>query len=218
MGSVIHCLSRLMQILQNPCQFLRERVTLESMTMDDEDEDALWKAFTKDMDVLPRPPALPEQEKKKSVPQRQEKQSRVADVSYTVPPASSSVASGTDLDRRTEEKLLSGRMPIEGRLDLHGMTQAQAQRALSFFIEESLARERRTLLVITGKGRGGALASETAPEDWISPSPGVLRQNMPRWLDAPTIRPHILKIVPAQPKHGGSGAFYIYLRRARPAG
>lgn len=187
------------------------------MTEDDSDDEAIWTMFTKGMKPLPKPPALPgEAPPRKSRP----KPSAVTKGSIEIPastPAKKApqTLAGTDLDRRTQERLLAGKLPIDGRLDLHGMTQTQAQRALAFFMAESLAAGRRTVLVITGKGRGGALASETAPEDWFAPQPGVLRQNMPRWLEAPDIKPHILKIVPAQPKHGGAGAFYIYLRRAR---
>lgn len=192
------------------------------MSHDSEDDKALWALFTKGMEKLPRPPDLPADEKKAPALRRKIRRVEEEVSAHSAAAASVPVITpadtlpGTDLDRRTEERLTSGKMPIDGRIDLHGMTQAQAQRALSFFIQESLAKGRRTLLVITGKGRGGASAIDTAPEDWISPKPGVLRQNMPRWLEAPGIRPHILKVVPAQPKHGGSGAFYIYLRRARP--
>lgn len=187
----------------------------------DEDETALWHSVTKGMEKLPRPPELPgEVARKRPVKPRVKADLAAMPVSSaTLGPIAETLKKlpGTDLDRRTEEKLVSGNMPIEARIDLHGMTQAQAQRALTFFMEESVARGRRTVLVITGKGRGGAAALDTAPEDWFSPKPGALRQNMPRWLEAPGIKPHILKVVEAQPKHGGAGAFYVYLRRGRPA-
>lgn len=193
------------------------------MTGQNDDDESLWGFFTRGMKKLPRPPLPPGEEEavragkiRKPVPPQPDVPFSPASPLTTTPIAAPpGKFPGTDLDRRTEERLVSGRMPLDGRIDLHGMTQEQAQRALTFFIAESLERGRRTLLVITGKGRGGALATETPPEDWIAPRPGVLRQNMPRWLEAPDIRPHILKIVPAQPRHGGSGAYYIYLRRAR---
>jgi DNA-nicking Smr family endonuclease len=190
------------------------------MAEDDENEGALWARFTKGMKPLPKPP-VPDEEKPRARRKRAISSPPAPLDSAAIPAPETRVTPatlpGTDLDRRTEERLLSGKMPLDGRIDLHGMTQAQAQRALSFFMAESLAAGRRTVLVITGKGRGGAVASETPPEDWFSPKPGVLRQNMPRWLEAPDIKPHILKIVPAQPRHGGAGAFYIYLRRSRPS-
>ncbi|HRQ62016.1 MAG TPA: Smr/MutS family protein [Alphaproteobacteria bacterium] len=186
---------------------------------DTEDEEALWQSVTKGMEKLPQPPEPPGNNARKAPAKRRAEKALPPEDVVVVPSPTNAPDQkklpGTDLDRRTEEKLVSGSMPIEGRIDLHGMTQAQAQRALTFFIEESLARGRRTVLVITGKGRGGAAALDTAAEDWFSPKPGALRQNMPRRLEAPGIRPHILKVVEAQPKHGGSGAFYVYLRRSR---
>lgn len=106
----------------------------------------------------------------------------------------------TSLDRRTENRFRKGKMPIEATLDLHGMTQAQAQPALSRFIKESYSQGFRCLLVITGKGQDGQ---------------GVLRQLLPEWLLSPIYENAILKFVQARPQHGGTGAFYILLRRVR---
>jgi len=92
-------------------------------------------------------------------------------------------------------------MQIEARLDLHGMTQAEAHQALHAFIERQARLGARCLLVITGKGRGGD---------------GVLRAALPGWLNAGPIRAKVLAIFPAQPKDGGSGAVYVYLKRQRP--
>ena len=106
------------------------------------------------------------------------------------------------LDRATAERLKRGRRAIEARLDLHGMTQAEAHAALSGFIVRSQADGRRCVLVITGRGRA-------------SPGGGVLKEAVPRWLDGPRLRPHILATAPAQPRHGGNGAIYVLLRRLR---
>ncbi len=91
-------------------------------------------------------------------------------------------------------------MPIDVRLDLHGLTQARAHRALDHFIDQAVARGARTLLVITGKGVGGD---------------GVLRQMMPRWLAEGPHTARVLRVEPAHVKHGGGGAWYVYLRRQR---
>lgn len=107
---------------------------------------------------------------------------------------------GSGLDRRTEERFRKGRMPIEGRLDLHGLTQREAYPAVIDFIRHQHASAKRCVLVITGKG----LKNE-----------GALRRNLQHWLDAPELRNMILSISIAQPHHGGSGAFYILLRRQR---
>jgi len=102
------------------------------------------------------------------------------------------------VDRATTERLKRGRYPVEAHLDLHGLTQAEAHRALSGFVGGSRRSGRRCVLVITGHGRM---------------SGGVLKQAVPRWLGEPELRPHILAIAPAQPRAGGSGALYVLLRR-----
>lgn len=110
------------------------------------------------------------------------------------------------LDKRTAQRLRRGQLRIDGRIDLHGMTRAEAHGNLTRFIAGSAARGRRCVLVITGKGlRGGA-------------GTGVLRAELPRWLNEPALRPLILGFTPAQPKDGGGGAFYVYLRKAREPG
>lgn len=107
------------------------------------------------------------------------------------------------IDRATAERLKRGRMRTEARLDLHGMTQAEAHRALAGFIAGSRAAGRRCLLVITGHGRM---------------SGGILKAAVPRWLGEPELRRHVLAIAPARPDAGGTGALYVLLRRLQPAG
>jgi DNA-nicking Smr family endonuclease len=104
------------------------------------------------------------------------------------------------VDRATAERVKRGRRPIEARLDLHGMTQAEAHSALARFVSGSSAAGRRCVLVITGHGRF---------------SGGILKQAVPRWLNEPGMRRHLLAIAPAQPQHGGAGALYVLLRRMR---
>ncbi len=117
----------------------------------------------------------------------------------------------TGTDRRTEKKLRQGKFPIEGRLDLHGHTQAQAHNELIQFIERGFGQGQRCLLVITGKGSGkrkeggGLFESE----------PGVLRGEVPRWLTEWPLTGKVITFTPAQPKHGGEGALYVYLRRKK---
>ena len=105
------------------------------------------------------------------------------------------------IDRANAERLKRGRRPIEARLDLHGMTQAEAHAALAGFVSGSRAADRRCVLVITGHGRV---------------SGGILRQAVPRWLNEPALRRHLLAIAPARPQHGGHGALYLLLRRVKP--
>jgi DNA-nicking Smr family endonuclease len=104
------------------------------------------------------------------------------------------------LDRRSAERLRRGTLPIDARLDLHGMTQDEAHQALAVFLARGEAAGWRCVLVITGKGaRGG----------------GVLRAAVPRWLNEWPNRQRLLAFAPGQPKDGGGGALYLLLRRAR---
>jgi DNA-nicking Smr family endonuclease len=104
------------------------------------------------------------------------------------------------IDRANAERLKRGQRAIEARLDLHGLTQSEAHRALSGFVATSRIAGRRCVLVITGRGQLGG---------------GILKQAVPRWLAEPELRQHVLAIAPAQPQHGGSGALYLLLRRIR---
>jgi len=106
------------------------------------------------------------------------------------------------LDRATAERLKRGKLAIEARLDLHGLTQDEAHRAVSGFVGGSRAAGLRCVLVITGRGAVGG---------------GILRQAVPRWLDEPGLRRHLLAMVPAQPRDGGGGALYLLLRRSEAA-
>jgi len=105
-------------------------------------------------------------------------------------------------DKKTEMKLRKGSLPVEGRLDLHDMTQAEAFPALIRFVERAYAAGKRTLLVITGKGRVGE-------------GGGVLRRALPHWLEDSRIAAMVLSAVPATLKDGGAGAFYVRLRKRR---
>jgi DNA-nicking Smr family endonuclease len=109
----------------------------------------------------------------------------------------------TDLDKRTGQKLVRGQLPLEGRLDLHGLTQDQAHGRLTRFIATSAEAGKRCVLVITGKGLKPT--GET----------GVLRKAVPRWLNSAELRPLVLAIRYAQSKDGGEGALYVLLKRRR---
>ncbi|MDE2336017.1 MAG: Smr/MutS family protein [Alphaproteobacteria bacterium] len=103
-------------------------------------------------------------------------------------------------DRSTETKLKRGRLPLEGRIDLHGMTQAEAFAALDSFVRTAAAQKKRTVLVITGKGHRFE---------------GVLRRKLPEWLAEPELACHVVAVTPAQPKDGGAGAFYLRLKKPK---
>ena len=103
-------------------------------------------------------------------------------------------------DARTMERLRRGRLRPQARLDLHGLTQDEAHRALVGFVLGAREAGRRCVLVITGRGRASFGA-------------GVLRAQAPRWLNTAPLRAHILGFAEAQPKDGGAGALYVLLRR-----
>ena len=117
-----------------------------------------------------------------------------------VPPQDLSHGSAAGLDKRSLARLRRGMLPIEGTIDLHGMTQAEAHSALHAFIVGSHQRGRRCVLVITGKG---------------SRSEGVLRNAVPHWLNLPATRSLVLAFTYATPVHGGAGALYVLLKRQR---
>jgi DNA-nicking Smr family endonuclease len=120
--------------------------------------------------------------------------------SRTPPPHTPPLDRFAGIDRANAERLKRGLHRIEARLDLHGMTQAEAHGVLSAFIAASRGAGRRCVLVITGRGLGQS-------------GPGVLKSSVPRWLEEPEFRRHLLAIAPAQPHHGGPGATYLLLRR-----
>lgn len=114
------------------------------------------------------------------------------------------------MDKRNYDRLKKGKLPVERRIDLHGMTAAAAHSALRQFLIGAYADGVRVVLVITGKGRVGGLDDSVMPR-----RRGVIRHALPDWLDQEPLRQLIVQAIPAAAKHGGSGAFYVYLRRKR---
>jgi DNA-nicking Smr family endonuclease len=117
------------------------------------------------------------------------------------------------LDRRSSEKLRKGRMTIDGRVDLHGLTQKEAHARLRSFLGSAHRQGKRCVLVITGKGSSPE-KSDDAPF-MGGGRRGVLREEVPKWLALPDLRRLVLDTRTAQDKHGGSGALYVLLRRQR---
>ncbi|WP_298259409.1 Smr/MutS family protein [uncultured Litoreibacter sp.] len=113
------------------------------------------------------------------------------------------------MDKKAFTRLKQGKLSPEGRLDLHGMTLDQAHPRLNRFILDAHAQGKRLVLVITGKGKsrddGGPIPTRL----------GVLRHQVPQWFQQHPLKPLILQVSQASLKHGGSGAYYVYLRRIR---
>lgn len=104
------------------------------------------------------------------------------------------------LDPSISRKIAKGRISIDGKIDLHGMTQVEAHQRLWRFIENAYLSGKRTVLVITGKG----LRSE-----------GVLRRSVPQWLENPEFQSMVIGSETAHISHGGSGALYVRIRKNR---
>jgi DNA-nicking Smr family endonuclease len=120
----------------------------------------------------------------------------------------------SDLDRRKARKIGTGRVEIDGRIDLHGMRQAEAHAALRRFLMRAYSEGRRWLLVITGKGaplRRGE--DDEGPVGVRDHERGVLKRNVPRWLAEPELRAIVVGFTTAAIRHGGEGALYVQLRR-----
>ncbi|WGR99467.1 Smr/MutS family protein [Bradyrhizobium sp. ISRA443] len=109
------------------------------------------------------------------------------------------------IGRRERAKLSRGKQEIDARLDLHGMTQMRAHRVLFTFLQRAHSDGLTFVLVITGKGKAGGLDSER----------GVLRRQVPEWLSLPEFRSLVVGFEEAHIGHGGEGALYVRVRRAR---
>jgi DNA-nicking Smr family endonuclease len=103
-------------------------------------------------------------------------------------------------DRGNEKRVRRGKLEIGASLDLHGHTQETARAALVRFVRAAQSRGDRTVIVITGVGRGGG--------------EGVLKRRFPEWLAERDIRVCVTGYAPAHRAHGGAGAFYVFIKRA----
>ncbi len=105
-------------------------------------------------------------------------------------------------DRGGEKRVRRGQLDIGATFDLHGHTLASGRVALSRFLQRAQARGERTVIVVTGMGRGGE---------------GVLKRALPGWLAERDLRALIAGYAQAHRSHGGAGAFYVFLKRADTA-
>lgn len=117
------------------------------------------------------------------------------------------VSAPVQMDYKSFKKMKRGKSTPEATFDLHGMTVAQAHSALIHFLMTSYTRNMRLVLVITGKGK---FQKDTGP---IPRQVGILRHQVPQWLRMPPLRDKVLQVTEAHGKHGGSGAYYVYLRK-----
>lgn len=113
------------------------------------------------------------------------------------------------LDRKLRRARATGRMTLDGTLDLHGLTQDQAYSALASFLDRAFQEQKRFVLIITGKGK-------STRDD--TPATGVLKRNLPLWLSHHERFPYILFLKPAARLDGGDGAWYVGLKKNRSQG
>jgi DNA-nicking Smr family endonuclease len=172
-----------------------------------EEEAALWRSVTRTVSPLRRhrkdgaPAAKHAEPKHKPLPRPLPLPHLVAITQKPVPkPKEPALAL---LDRRSKQKLARGREAIDARIDLHGRTQAEAHAALLRFLRRAQANGAKTVLVITGKG-GGAEGGR-----------GVLKRQVPMWLSLPEFRTLVVGFGDAAVGHGGEGALYVRVRRAK---
>lgn len=169
------------------------------------DDIDLWKQIIEQVKPLNAPKPIP----KPPVEQLFEKQAVVETPSYSPKPAKPvimpelKIGARAGIDKNQRRKMDSGNIPIEDRIDLHGLTRIEASAVFSDFIERAYSEEKRMLLVITGKGYKSKY------------NKSVLKQELPRWLNQENLQGKILRFSSAQPRHGGDGAFYVLLKRKR---
>jgi DNA-nicking Smr family endonuclease len=182
-----------------------------------EDDHKLWSGITRSVAPLKRKPAGPRHVEATSMPGERvplaaRRRADPAAVRHpaaktVIKPASKPVLPVVGLDRRQKQRLARGTETIDGRIDLHGKTQSEAHAALLGFLRRAQADGARFVLVITGKGRPSGPGS--------SGEHGILKRQVPMWLRLPEFRPHVLAVEDAHAAHGGEGALYVRLRRAR---
>jgi DNA-nicking Smr family endonuclease len=191
------------------------------------DEARLWGHATRSLDPVkakPRvaampapsePAAAPIQARERATPSRKAgataREPSIAAVLEAKPPRSPPPLA--DFDRRKARQIASGRIEVDARLDLHGSRQRDARASLRAFLLTAHAKGHKTVLVITGKGGEepadgfGSLLGERQR--------GVIRRNVPHWLEEPDLRAVVLSYTQASPRHGGAGALYVQLRKSR---
>jgi DNA-nicking Smr family endonuclease len=113
------------------------------------------------------------------------------------------------MDAKAFARMSRGKLLPEARIDLHGLTLAEAHPELIGFVLNAYSRGHRLVLVITGKGRKGR------DDDPVPQRTGALKHQVPMWLHQPPLGPVVLQVAEAHLRHGGAGAYYVYLRRPR---
>jgi DNA-nicking Smr family endonuclease len=174
-----------------------------------EEDRALWESVAKQVKPLRKrhralkPPVVSADAESKAAP-KSAPSPRHAAPPRIVAPTKPEPPPLAPIGRRERSHLSRGRKEIDARLDLHGMTQTRAHRALFGFLQRAHLDGMTFVLIITGKGKMG-------PES----ERGVLRRQVPQWLGLPEFRSLVVGFEEAHIGHGGEGALYVRVRRAR---
>ena len=169
-----------------------------------DEERALWTGVTRSIAPL-RKSALAEADEPAPPIPKSKAAVRAAVVAQPIAPLKAAAPPPlAPLGRKMKQRIARGRRAIDGRLDLHGLTQAEAHDALLRFLHGGQARGAKVVLVITGKGGSDAYEGR-----------GVLKRMVPLWLRLPEFRGLVVGFENAAIGHGGEGALYVSLRRAR---
>jgi DNA-nicking Smr family endonuclease len=163
------------------------------------EERVLWTAITKS--IAPLRDSNTVEGDGSSEPIVRQIEARSAKMGPTAPARNTLAPPLAPLGRRMRTRVARGKEAIDGRLDLHGLTQSEAHAALLRFLRAATARDARLVLVITGKGGRGDIER------------GVLKRQVPQWLNLPEFRALIIGFEEAHVAHGGEGALYIRVRR-----
>jgi DNA-nicking Smr family endonuclease len=176
-----------------------------------EEERALWESVARQVKPLRKKPRLGKAARKATAaietepPNRPAPSPRPISSHQSPKPSKPAMPPLAPLGRRERSKHSRGRSEIDARLDLHGMTQSRAHRALLGFLHNAHRDGHTFVLVITGKGKVGGGEAER----------GVLRRQVPQWLSSPECRALVVGFEEAHIGHGGEGALYVRIRRAR---
>ena len=172
------------------------------------DEHALWTTVTRSIAPLRKrvPTEISQVEIAVPPPVKKQKAAVVPAAKPAVRPAKPAPPLAP-LARRTKQRIARGSEPIGARIDLHGLTQEQAHNALRRFLRVAQSDGAKLVLVITGKGARGAGLDGLER--------GVLKRLVPQWLQLPDMRPLVIGFEDAHLAHGGEGALYVRVRRAR---
>ncbi len=179
------------------------------------EERVLWSTITKSMTPLRPGDAAVAADHEAAVPAAPPKPRASVKVRPSepkvVPPSPPKPAPiAPPLTRRAKRGLARGKQDIDARLDLHGLTQSEAHHVLLRFLRTANSRGAWLVLVITGKG-----AARAAHFDDSGRERGVLRRQVPQWLSLPEFREYVVGFEDAHIAHGGEGALYVRVRRAK---